>query len=90
MSVGDFEITDCVFIDGEAALKYFVDFVPNNENFILVFTLPIPTTTEFGEEFCNYAKTTESPSHRRPATARPVPPASSSAATSRSSRPTRR
>ena len=59
---GDFRITDCVFIDDEAALKFYVDFVPNNENFVLVFTLPIPQGTELGSEFCNYAKTTESPS----------------------------
>src|SRR4051812_5505281 len=59
---GDFKITDCVYIDGVATLKFFVDFVPNTENFVLTFTLPIPAGTDLGSEFCNYAKTTESPS----------------------------
>ncbi|MFL5715397.1 MAG: hypothetical protein ACJ769_12120, partial [Chloroflexota bacterium] len=59
---GDFAITDCVFIDGEAALKYTVAFVPNNENFLLTFTLQIPAGTPIGAEYCNYAKTTQSPS----------------------------
>ena len=59
---GDFAITDCVFIDGTAALKYTVAFVPNNENFILTFTLQIPPGTPIGAEYCNYAKTTQSPS----------------------------
>src|ERR1044072_4419025 len=60
---GDFRITDCVYIDDVVALKFYVDFVPNNEFFILKFTLPIPEGTELGSEFCNYAKTTESPSN---------------------------
>src|SRR4029078_5462112 len=54
---GDFRITDCVFIGGTAKLKYFVDFVPNNENFLLTFTLHIPAGTPIGAEYCNYAKT---------------------------------
>ena len=45
---GDFAITDCVFIDGTAILKYSVAFVPNNENFILTFTLTIPAGTPIG------------------------------------------
>jgi hypothetical protein len=32
---GDFEITDCVYINGDASQKFFVHFVPNNEDFIL-------------------------------------------------------
>ena len=68
---GDFRITDCVFIDtdgdgdteeGEAVAKYFIDFVPNNEDFILTFTLNIPADAPIGDEYCNFAKTTESPS----------------------------
>ena len=59
---GDFAITDCVFIDGTAILKYSVAFVPNNENFILTFTLTIPAGTPIGAEYCNFAKTTQSPS----------------------------
>src|SRR5258705_2091488 len=48
---GDFAITDCVFIDGNAALKYTVAFVPNNVNFILTFTLQIPAGTPIGAEY---------------------------------------
>ena len=58
----DFEITDCIFVDGTAALKYFVHFVPNNQAFVLSLTLNIPAGTPIGAEFCNYAKTTASPS----------------------------
>ncbi len=71
---GDFAITDCVFIDGDAALKYTVAFVPNNENFILTFTLHIPAGTPIGAEYCNYAKTTQSPS-ASPASNRKAGPA---------------
>jgi uncharacterized repeat protein (TIGR01451 family) len=59
---GDFAITDCVFIDNNAAIKYTVAFVPNTENFLLTFTLQIPAGTPLGAEYCNYAKTTQSPS----------------------------
>jgi hypothetical protein len=59
---GDFAITDCVFINGVAKLKYTVSFVPNNTNFILTFNLTIPPGTPIGAEYCNYAKTTQSPS----------------------------
>ena len=65
---GDFRITDCVFVDppgagGDVAIaKYFVDFVPNNTSFQLRFSVDIPADTPLGSQFCNYAKTTESPS----------------------------
>jgi len=59
---GDFAITDCVFIGGKAALKYTVAFVPNNENFLLTFDLVIPPDTPIGSLYCNFAKTTQSPS----------------------------
>ena len=59
---GDFEITDCVFLNDTASQKFFVHFVPNNEDFILTFTLHIPAGTPIGAEYCNYAKTTASPS----------------------------
>ena len=62
MSVGDFEITDCVFINGVAALKYFVHFVPNNRAFVLTLTLNIPAGHRSAPSICNYAKTTASPS----------------------------
>ena len=71
---GDFAITDCVFIDGTPLLKYTVAFVPNNENFILTFTLHIPAGTPIGAEYCNYAKTTQSPS-ASPASNRKAGPA---------------
>ncbi len=69
-----FEIRDCVFIDGEAALKYVVTFVPNTENFILTFTLQIPDGTPIGAKYCNYAKTVAAPS-KSPASNRKAGPA---------------
>src|SRR6476659_5882252 len=42
---GDFAITDCVFIDGTAALKFSFAFAANTENFLLTFTLQIPAGT---------------------------------------------
>jgi uncharacterized repeat protein (TIGR01451 family) len=65
---GDFEITDCVYVDppgtgaDTAIAKYFVHFVPNNTSFQLRFAVPIPANTPLGSQFCNYAKTTASPS----------------------------
>jgi len=65
---GDFAITDCVYVDppGTAAdvplAKYFVSFVPNSTDFHLQFSVPIPADTPLGSQFCNYAKTTQSPS----------------------------
>jgi uncharacterized repeat protein (TIGR01451 family) len=65
---GDFEITDCVYVDPPGAgadapiAKYFVHFVPNSEDFHLQFSVPIPANTPLGSQFCNYAKTTASPS----------------------------
>jgi fimbrial isopeptide formation D2 family protein len=57
-----FEITDCVFIEDVAVARYFIHFVPNTENFILTFTLNIPSDAPVGDEYCNYAKTTAAPS----------------------------
>ncbi|HVF20878.1 MAG TPA: DUF5979 domain-containing protein [Mycobacteriales bacterium] len=57
-----FRITDCVFVGGVAVAKYFVDFVPNSESFQLRFSIPIPVGTALGSQFCNYAKTTATPS----------------------------
>ncbi|HEX8001263.1 MAG TPA: DUF5979 domain-containing protein [Mycobacteriales bacterium] len=65
---GDFEITDCVYVDPPGGAqdapiaKYFVHFVPNNTSFQLRFSVPIPDDTPLGSQFCNYAKTTASPS----------------------------
>jgi uncharacterized repeat protein (TIGR01451 family) len=57
-----FVITDCVFIDGDAALKYSVSFVPNTTDYVLTFDLVIPAGTPIGAEYCNFAKTTAAPS----------------------------
>ena len=57
-----FVVTDCVFINDTAVLKYSVSFVPNTENFILTITLDIPVGTPLGSQYCNYAKTTAAPS----------------------------
>ncbi len=57
-----FVITDCVFIDGNAVLKYSVSFVPNTVDYVLTFDLVIPAGTPIGSEYCNYAKTTAAPS----------------------------
>ncbi|HEU0132002.1 MAG TPA: DUF5979 domain-containing protein [Mycobacteriales bacterium] len=65
---GDFEITDCVYVDPPGGgtdapiAKYFVHFVPNAEDFHLQFAVPIPANTPLGSQFCNYVKTTASPS----------------------------
>ena len=70
----DFAITDCVFINDVAALKYTVAFVPNNTNFLLTFNLQIPADAPIGAEYCNDAKTTQSPS-ASPASNRKAGPA---------------
>jgi uncharacterized repeat protein (TIGR01451 family)/LPXTG-motif cell wall-anchored protein len=65
---GDFEFTDCVYVDPPGAgndapiAKYFVHFVPNAADFHLQFSVPIPADTPIGSQFCNYVKTTASPS----------------------------
>lgn len=61
-SVGkQFTITDCAFINGVAALRYTVSFVPSNESYVLVMALAIPANAPVGALYCNYAKTTGSP-----------------------------
>lgn len=61
-SVGkEFTILDCAFINGEAALKYTVSFVPSNQAFVLRMTLGVPDDAPVGGTYCNYAKTTGSP-----------------------------
>lgn len=69
-----FTITDCVFINDVAALKYTVDFVPNTENFLLTFQLQIPADAPIGAQYCNDAKTTAAPSDS-PASNRKAGPA---------------
>ena len=61
-SVGkEFTITACAFINDAAALKYLVSFVPSNQAFVLQMTFAIPADAPVGGEYCNYAKTTRSP-----------------------------
>ncbi len=61
-SVGkEFTILDCAFINGEPALKYVVSFVPSNQAFVLRMTLGVPDDAPVGGTYCNYAKTTGSP-----------------------------
>ncbi|MEO6349089.1 MAG: hypothetical protein ABIP53_00365 [Candidatus Limnocylindrales bacterium] len=61
-SVGkSFTITACAFINDVATLKYLVSFVPSNQSFVLRMTFAIPDDAPVGGEYCNYAKTTRSP-----------------------------
>jgi hypothetical protein len=61
-SVGkEFTITACAFINDVAALKYVVSFVPSNQSFVLRMTFAIPDDAPVGGQYCNYAKTTRSP-----------------------------
>jgi hypothetical protein len=61
-SVGkQFTILDCAFIDGVAALRYTVSFVPSNQAYVLTMALAIPASAPVGALYCNYAKTTGSP-----------------------------
>ena len=54
-------ITACAFICGVATLKYLVSFVPSNEAFVLQMTFAVPEDAPVGAIYCNYAKTTRSP-----------------------------
>ena len=56
-----FTITACAFINDVAALKYLVSFVPSNETFQLLMTFAVPQDAPVGGEYCNYVKTTRSP-----------------------------
>ena len=57
----EFTITACAFINDVAALKYLVSFVPSNQSFVLTMTFAIPDDAPVGGTYCNYAKTTRSP-----------------------------
>ena len=56
-----FTITACAFINGVAKLKYLVSFVPSNQNYRLQMTFAVPVNAPVGGQYCNYAKTTRSP-----------------------------
>ena len=61
-SIGkNFTITACAFINGEASLKYLVSFVPSNRAFVLRMTFAVPEDAPVGGTYCNYSKTTRSP-----------------------------
>lgn len=61
-SVGkQFTILDCAFINDVATLKYVVSFVPSNQSFVLRMTLAVPADAPVGGLYCNYVKTTGSP-----------------------------
>lgn len=61
-SVGkEFTITACAFINDVATMKYLVSFVPSNQSFVLQMTFAIPDDAPVGGMYCNYAKTTRSP-----------------------------
>jgi hypothetical protein len=56
-----FTITACAFINGVATLKYLVSFVPSNASFRLRMTFAVPADAPVGGRYCNYSKTTRSP-----------------------------
>jgi hypothetical protein len=57
----NFTITACAFINDVATLKYLVSFVPSNQSFVLRMTFAVPNDAPVGGMYCNYAKTTRSP-----------------------------
>ena len=57
----EFTILDCAYINDVAALKYIVSFVPSNQSFVLSLTLAVPIDAPVGGQYCNYVKTTGSP-----------------------------
>ena len=57
----EFTITDCAFINDVATLQYTVSFVPSNQFFVLSLTLAVPADAPVGGQYCNYVKTTGSP-----------------------------
>jgi hypothetical protein len=57
----NFTITACAFINDVATLKYLVSFVPSNQSFVLRMTFAVPNDAPVGGIYCNYAKTTRSP-----------------------------
>jgi hypothetical protein len=61
-SVGkEFTILDCAYINDVATLKYTISFVPSNQSYVLRMTLAVPEDAPVGGMYCNYVKTTGSP-----------------------------
>jgi hypothetical protein len=59
----EWKLTDCVFLDGEPLQKYTVTALANDVSPVIIeFTLTIPGDAPIGAEYCDYAKTTETPS----------------------------
>ena len=59
----EWEITDCVFLNDEPFQKYTVTALPNDVSPVVIeFQLTIPSDTPVGAEYCNYGKTTQTPS----------------------------
>jgi len=57
----EFTILDCAYINDVAELKYIVSFVPSNQSYVLRIALAIPADAPVGGLYCNYVKTTGSP-----------------------------
>ena len=57
----EFTILDCAYINDVAELKYNVSFVPSNQSYVLRIALAVPVDAPVGGLYCNYVKTTGSP-----------------------------
>jgi hypothetical protein len=59
----EWKLTDCVFLNGDPLQKYTVTAFANDVSPVVIeFELTIPLDAPIGSEYCNYAKTTETPS----------------------------
>ena len=59
----EWKLTDCVFIGDEPFQKFTVTSLENDVSPVVIeFTLNIPSDAPIGAEYCNYGKTTETPS----------------------------
>jgi hypothetical protein len=59
----EWKLTDCVFVDDKAFQKFTVTALENDVSPVIIeFTLDIPADAPVGGEYCNYGKTTETPS----------------------------
>jgi hypothetical protein len=59
----EWKLTDCVFVDAKAFQKFTVTALENDVSPVVIeFTLDIPDDAPVGGEYCNYGKTTETPS----------------------------
>jgi uncharacterized repeat protein (TIGR01451 family)/fimbrial isopeptide formation D2 family protein len=59
----EWKITDCVFLNDDPIQKYTVTALANDVSPVVIdFQLTIPSDAPIGAEYCNYGKTTETPS----------------------------